>query len=161
MRKSVLFSVFLATVCSAAVSAQNNTLTNREKEEGWSLLFWRRTSSCRRLTGGYENGAFQGNNCRAAWFSSQKVPVRRWRFHSLSGISCAPAHPSKNTPLRVNSAPLRVNSAWLRVNSAPQKLNSARRRLNSASQKLNSASLRVNSESRRVNSERRRVNPER
>ena len=39
MKKGVLFTLVCMVLCSSAVIAQNNQLTDREKSEGWILLF--------------------------------------------------------------------------------------------------------------------------
>ncbi len=52
MRKKILSFMFLAAVSLTLVSAQNNQLTKKEKDEGWKLLFdgknfdgWRKCNS--------------------------------------------------------------------------------------------------------------------
>jgi len=39
MKKTALISLLCAVACSTAALAQNNTLTKKEKNEGWTLLF--------------------------------------------------------------------------------------------------------------------------
>jgi hypothetical protein len=39
MKRRILSAVLCAFICSVFVSAQNNTLTGKEKKEGWKLLF--------------------------------------------------------------------------------------------------------------------------